>query len=119
MDHARRFLDVAELAAGEVDGQDYASAAAALAVLAGIAASDAACCRALGRRARGQDHREATELLAQVQPGGERAATALRRLLSLKDEAHYGLLDVGGQDLQAALRQAKGLVDFAAAVLRR
>lgn len=47
MDHARRFLDVAELAAGEVDGQDYASAAAARAVLAGIAASDAACCRAL------------------------------------------------------------------------
>jgi hypothetical protein len=53
LNHARRFLDVAQLAAGEDDALDYSSAAAALAVLAGIAASDAACCKALGRRARG------------------------------------------------------------------
>ena len=98
---------------------DYASAAAALAVLAGIAASDAACCAALGRRSRGQDHRQATELVEQIAPGGSRAASALRRLLSLKDEAHYGLFDVGGKDLQGALRQAKALVDFADEVVQR
>lgn len=42
LEHARKFLDVAELVAGEGGGGDleYASAAAALAVLAGIAASD-------------------------------------------------------------------------------
>jgi hypothetical protein len=57
LDHARRFLDVAQLTADEDDAKEYSSAAAALAVLAGIAASDAACCKALGRRARGQDHR--------------------------------------------------------------
>jgi hypothetical protein len=59
LEHARKFLDVAELVAGESGEEDleYSSAAAALAVLAGIAASDAACCAALGRRARGQDHR--------------------------------------------------------------
>ncbi len=45
--------------------------------------------------------------------------TALRRLLSLKDEAHYGLFDVSGHDLQAALRQARTLVDFAAEVIQR
>jgi hypothetical protein len=56
--HARKFLDVAELVVGEGADMEYASAAAALAVLAGIAASDAACCRALGRRSRGQDGRE-------------------------------------------------------------
>ena len=119
LSHARKFLEVAEMTAGEAGDVEYASAAAALAVLAGIAASDAACCAALGRRARGQDHQQATRLLEQVEPDGSRAAKALRRLLSLKDEAHYGMFDVGGQDLQAALRQASTLVDFAAVIVRR
>jgi hypothetical protein len=119
LDHASRFLDVAELVAGESPDEEYASVAASLAVLAGIAASDAACCKALGRRSRGQDHHEAEELVAQVEPGGKQASNALRRLLNLKDEAHYGLFDVGGQNLQAALRQAKTLVTFADGVLRR
>jgi hypothetical protein len=117
--HARKFLEVAELAAGEGDDIEYSSPSAALAVLAGIAASDAACCRALGRRSRGQNHRQAIELLEQVEPGGKDAASSLRRLLGLKDEAHYGLFDVGGQDLQAALRQARALVDFAGEILHR
>jgi len=119
LEHARKFLDVAELVAGETGDVEYASAAAALAVLAGIAASDAACCAALGRRSRGQDHQQAAELVERVSPGGARAAKALRRLLNLKDEAHYGFFDVGGQDLQAAFRQAKTLTDFAAAVIQR
>jgi hypothetical protein len=117
--HARKFLEVAELVAGEAGDVEYASAAAALAVLAGMAASDAACCVALGRRSRGQDHLQAIELVEQVAPGGAQAAKAVRRLLSLKDEAHYGLFDVGGRDLQAALRQAKTLVDFAGAAIQR
>jgi hypothetical protein len=117
--HARKFLEVAELMAGEGDDQEYSSAAAALAVLAGIAASDAACCKALGRRSRGQDHRSAIELVEQVEPGGEDAANALRRLLALKDEAHYGLFDVSGANLKTALRQTMVLVDFAAQVLIR
>ncbi|HEU5061794.1 MAG TPA: hypothetical protein VFT79_01430 [Solirubrobacterales bacterium] len=107
------------MTAGEAGDVEYASAAAALAVLAGIAASDAACCAALGRRSRGQDHRQAIELLEQVAPGGAQAAKALRRLLSLKDEAQYGFFDVGGQDLQSALRQGAALVDFAAEVVQR
>jgi hypothetical protein len=43
----------------------------------------------------------------------------LGRLLSLKDEAHYGLFDVGGQQLKSALRQASDLVEFAETTLRR
>jgi hypothetical protein len=117
--HARKFLEVAELVAGEGDDVEYSSQAAALAVLAGIAASDAACCKALRRRSRGQDHRAAADLLEQVAPGGREAAKSLNRLLSLKDEAHYGLLGVGGGDLKSALRQANDLVRFAEAVLRR
>jgi hypothetical protein len=117
--HARKFLEVAELVAGEGDDQEYSSAAAALAVLAGIAASDAACCKALGRRSRGQDHRSAIELVEQVEPDGKDAANALRRLLALKDEAHYGFFDVSGVNLKTALRQTTALVDFAGQVLIR
>lgn len=47
LEHLRKFLEVAELSAGEGDDVEYASAATALAVLAGIAASDAVCCAAL------------------------------------------------------------------------
>jgi hypothetical protein len=117
--NARKFLEVAELVAGEGNEIEYASQAASLAVLAGIAASDAACCKALGRRSRGQDHQAAITLVEKVTPGGRRAAQRLNRLLSLKDEAQYGLFDVGGGDLKAALRQAHELVGFAEETLRR
>lgn len=88
-------------------------------VLAGIAASDAACCKALGRRSRSQDHHDAQELIAQIEPGGDEAAKRLRRLLDLKDTAHYGLIHVRGQDLRAALRHAGALIGFADEILRR
>lgn len=64
--------------------------AGALAVLAGIAAADAACCARLKLRARGQDHREATALVATVTPHGPAMAKDLGRLLDRKDSAHYG-----------------------------
>lgn len=66
LEHARKFLDVAELVSGEAEDVECAAAAAALAVLGGIAAADAACCAALGRRSRGQDRRQAIELVGQV-----------------------------------------------------
>jgi hypothetical protein len=119
LDHARKFMDVATLVSDEPGDLEYASVAAALAVLAGIAAADAACCKALGRRSRGPDHRLAADLLEQVVPNGRTAAAALRRLLSLRDQAHYRLTDLGGQHLQAALRQARALLAFASETVLR
>jgi len=116
--HARLFLEVAQLVADEGEDLDYASPAAALAVLAGIAASDAACCMALGRRYRGQDHHEVAALLERVTPGGRQAANSLGRLVDLKDEAHYGLFDVARKDLKSALRQASSLVQFASETIQ-
>jgi hypothetical protein len=110
---------VAKLVAEPGQALEYASAAAALAVLAGIAAADAACCHVLGRRSRGQDHRPATELVGQIEPDGQQASNALRRLLDLKDQAHYGLFDVSGDNLTTALRQAEGLISFATDALQR
>jgi hypothetical protein len=115
---ARKFLEVAELVADE-DIEASHSVAAALAVLAGIAASDAACCAALGRRPRSQNHHEAEPLVAQIEPGGSAAVSTLLRLLDLKDTAHYGLIPVSRQRLTAAVRQARSLVDFGANVSRR
>lgn len=115
---ARAFLDVAELVVGEDDALATPGVAASLAVLAGIAASDAACCASLGRRPRGQDHKQAVELLSQVEPQGRELARALSRLLDIKDGAHYGMVYVGGQRAAAAVRQARILVDAAASLVR-
>ena len=73
------------------DGTDSANpgVAASLAVLAGIAASDAACCARLGKRARGQSHLEAVALLKTVSPHGAAMAKDLERLVARKDAAHY------------------------------
>ena len=110
---ARAFLEVAELVGAEPDELASPGVAAALAVLAGIAAADAACCAALGRRPRGQDHRQALALLTQVLPDGQAMSRDLDRLLAVKDDAHYGLLHVSGQRAAAALRHARRLLDTA------
>ena len=122
LDRAREFLEVAELVVDEKD-QDaspvYASAAASLAVLAGIAASDAACCKALQERSRSQNHRDAEQLLTRITPGGKKAAGDLRELLNLKDKAQHGFLKMRVSEVQKVMRRANRLVDFAAEVLSR
>jgi hypothetical protein len=73
LQRASEFLDVANLIVDEKDKDAspvYASAAASLAVLAGIAAADAACCKALGERSRSDNHRDAEQLLARIGAGG-------------------------------------------------
>jgi hypothetical protein len=115
---AEQFIEVATLIRDEPD-PDWASAAAALAVLAGISASDAACCKALGERSRGQDHHDAEALLELIEPGGKSAANEMRRLINLKDEAHYGFFNMAAQDLKSAFTQAERLIRFARQVLAR
>jgi hypothetical protein len=121
MERAREFLEVAELVVDEKD-QDaspvYASSAAALAVLAGIAASDAVCCKELQKRSRSENHRDAEQLLTQI-PGGKKAAADLGELLNLKDKAQYGFLAMSVPEVRKVMRRANRLVDFAAEVLRR
>lgn len=115
---ARAHLQIAELAS-RTSAPEEIKAAISSAVLAGIAAADAACCQALGERSRGQDHLEAVRFVKQVAPEGLTAANALERLLSLKDEAQYGFTDLGGQRLLASLRQARALTAFAESTLER
>lgn len=118
LDNAAKSLDVAELVAAEHEIPASRSVVAAVAVLSGIASADAACCAALGRRSRGQDHREAAALLHEIVPNGERAANALVDLLNLKDTAQYGLIPISARELTTALRRARTLLDFATQTLR-
>ena len=119
LDNAQKALEVAELVAGEQEIPASRSVAAALAVLSGIASADAACCAALGRRSRGDDHREAVALLRQIVPFGDRAAKALIDLLNLKDTAQYGLIPITRRQLTTTLRRARTFLDLAADVLHR
>lgn len=121
---AEAFLYVADLVLGEEvaadeneDAINLSGVAAALAVLAGIAAADAACCHSLGARSRGQDHRQAVALLGTVVPDGSAMASDLDRLLDLKDNAHYGVLGVAQSEARSAVAQARRIVTAAKAIL--
>lgn len=61
----------------------------------------------------------AATLLAEIRPGGEAASNALRRLLGVKDAAHYGVSDISGARLSMAMTQARELVAFAASIEAR
>lgn len=115
---ASKYLEVANITASE-ELAEAGNVATGLAVLAAIAASDAACCKALGETSRGDDHGDAAALLAQVSPGGEPAARDFTRLIALKDQSQYGFTDISGQNLTGALRRAERLVAFATTVLQR
>lgn len=120
LDHAKQFLFVAEIAADDqkADGSlEYGNAAATLAILAGVAAADAACCKATGRRSRADDHHEAERLLTQIVDGGKVAAKKLGGLVDLKNDAQYGFYSISPAALTRALRQARALIKFADQVL--
>jgi hypothetical protein len=91
LQQAEAFVMAADLVISDATDTATPGVAAALAVLAGIAASDAACCAKLRKRSRGQDHAEAIKLLRTVVPHGEAMAKDLGRLLAAKDESQYGV----------------------------
>jgi len=113
LEQARAFLEVAELVLDEADdGLATPQVAASLAVLCGIAASDAMCCSRLGQRSRGQDH-QAVDLLATVRPDGPGMAKDLRRLLEIRDQAHYAATMISGPRAAQAVQWARRLYDLA------
>lgn len=103
---ARDYLELAELAL-----EEKPQAAAGNAVLAAIAAADAICCFRLGQRSRGQDHREALSMLATVPDGGRQMAADLRRLLDIKDAAHYSATLMAQTSARSAVLRARRLFD--------
>lgn len=107
---AQSYLEIAELVLDEQGRDEFLNVTAGLAVLAGIAASDSICSTRLRKIYRGDNHRDASELLETATPDGASLANTSRRLLDLKDEAHYGVLVVSTTKARGAVRWAKLLV---------
>lgn len=118
--HAHAFLDSARLVdqLGVDAGIDpIGNTIASLAVLAGIAASDALCGAEVGERV-GENHADAVKLLRQATPGKSSAAQ-LQRLLDAKAESQYSPRLVTVARALELTEQATRLVDEMDAVIRR
>lgn len=109
----RAYLDVATLVLDETEREEFSSVAAGLAVLAGIAASDAICSIRLKLRHRGDDHRGAADLLSRATPDGKQLGSTLSRLLDVKDAAHYGVHVMSAKRAGDAVKWAAKLVSRA------
>lgn len=107
---AEKYLEVAQLVADEEGATINVSVG--LAVLAGIAASDAICISARGERYSGQDHAGAADVLSLVD---RQLAGKLRALVALKPASHYGENLLSVTKRTKALRDAEALVVEAAA----
>lgn len=111
---ALAYLRAAEHVLDEDGNETNLSVVAGLAVLAGIAASDALCIRHLGYYAKGQDHDHAVDVLLETgTPASRKWSQTLKRLIDLKDEAHYGFYSVSKSKATSALRQGRLLVEAA------
>ena len=94
---ARSYLAKAEeyLAAAENELEaERGIAATSLAIHAAINAADATCGVRLGKRAAGQDHDRAGELLKEAGRDGAELDKYLRRLLPMKTKAEYDPDDI-------------------------
>lgn len=116
---AQDYLAVAKMIMKEFDMEAHLSVAAGNAVLAGIAASDCICCLRLGKIHRGTDHRGATDLLKNAVPDGPKLSQDLRRLLTLKDEAHYGVIMASSRKAKDSIRWAEKLTTRAREEIER
>lgn len=81
-----------------------------LAVNASIAASDAICGFALGKRAAGDAHDEAVRLLTTATVNGARYAKDLRRVLSVKSDVQYSPIFLSDTRATEISRWARRLV---------
>jgi hypothetical protein len=108
---AVQFWEAAEMVREFADDEaEVGDTYVTLAVHAGIAASDAICCSALGRHSQGDDHQDAVKLLGGVRPDGKVLGKALAALLAIKTKAGYSHRPVNTGDRGRAQRQAEKLV---------
>lgn len=109
---AQKFADHAELESDSEDGPTR-SAAVSNAVLAGIAAVDALCCKRLGLRSNSSDHTDALVLVRQVADLGAKAEPLLQTLLAVKNKAQYESADPNATETKRALRAMRQIIELA------
>lgn len=111
--HARGFMAAADIVAEfaeDVGDAATANIVTSLYVLAGIAAADAICGLALGKRAASDSHQEAVALLATATVNGPNYAKDLRRLLGVKTNAQYSADMIGTETASNSRKWATRLV---------
>jgi len=117
---ARSYLAKAEeyLAAAENELEAQRGiAATSLAIHAAINAADAVCGVRLGRRAAGQDHDQAGELLKEADTDGTELGRDLRRLLPMKTKAEYDPDDIPLRAASKTVERAQRCVAVAQRVV--
>jgi hypothetical protein len=117
-EHARAYLLVADLVRDDSSIGARANILGSIAVLAGIAASDAICGMALGKRSVGGAHAEAVDLLRRATPPQSKAASALGRLLASKTDTQYSAQLVSSAKARDLFRAAEQLVGEMEGLLR-
>lgn len=111
--HARAFMAAAELVDSLADDAGIESKAnllGSLAVLAGIAASDAICGASLGERAAGENHADAVVLLKRASPPADSSSAQLKRLLDAKTTTQYSPILIGDTKAADLLTAARRLL---------
>lgn len=108
---AHAYLKQARITAETATNSHERASAVSSAILAAIAAADAACALKLRQVWKGE-HAQAHTLLRQVVGAGD-AANALQRLVGQKAAVQYLAEAVTATKLEAALRQGQTVVDFA------
>jgi len=109
---ARAYLEAADLILGD-ERSEFSGVAAGNAVLAGIAAADAICGKGQKKCFRGEDHRQAADLLGTAFFDGPKCKRILLRLLDLKDAAHYGFQDFSRVNAHKSVKLARESVGIA------
>lgn len=111
---AEQFLNAAETLRDLTDDEaESGDAFVTLCIHAGIAASDAICCRALGHFAQGDDHLQAIAELSKTGSKGRGLSGDLRALLQMKNRAEYEARPVSADQRKRAWRRAESLVEAA------
>lgn len=114
---ARAYLQQADISLRLVDGPRRNATVVSSAVLAGIAASDAACALAIGTVSAGA-HDQAVRLLARVS-GSTRAVGDLSKLVAIKTAAQYTGKSMAERQATDAITRALRLIAFAESQRRR
>lgn len=111
LQQAEAFLEQAELSVDLIAGPGRGNAVVSSAVLAAIAAADAATAYTLAEVSGGA-HDQATKLLGRV-AGSTKAVSDLSRLLSLKTAAQYSSDTIRAREIDDALNRARRIIAFA------
>lgn len=109
---AESFVMVAGLRLIDESDDSTPGVAASLAVLAIVAAADAACCHRLGKRSRSQDHAQAENFVASVEPNGKAMSKKFGDVIAAKDDSHYGLTLVGPAKAKILVQKANDFVKW-------